>query len=77
LKGTTISIYIDKPKNNSMNISTCSQWRIMLIVHFNFEFKCTSQGFQGWNPKYRSSNIKETYGLVKVTYELVKCNVCS
>ncbi len=38
----------------------------MLVIDFNFRFNYTSQGFQGWNPTYRSSNIKETYGLVKV-----------
>jgi len=72
LGGTTIGIYIDKPKNNRRNISLSNRWRIELVVDFNFKLNCTSQGFQGWNPKYRSSNIKETYGLVKV-----KCNVCS
>jgi hypothetical protein len=58
LGGTTIGIYIDKPKNNSTNILASSQWRMMLLGDFNFRFNCTSQGFQGWNPKYRSSNIK-------------------
>lgn len=75
-RGTTIGIYIDKPKNNTKNISLSSQWTIMLVVDFNFRFNYTSRGFlrfnyisrgfQGWNPKYRSSNIKETYGLVNV-----------
>lgn len=68
LGGTTIGIYIDKPKKNSTHILASSQWRIMLVGDFNFRFNWTSRGFQGWNPKYKSSNIKKTY---------VKCNVCS
>jgi hypothetical protein len=69
LGGTTIGIY----RINQKTIAwISSQWRIMLVVDFNFRFNYTSQGFQGWNPKYGSSNIKETYGLVKV-----KCNWCS
>jgi len=51
-----------KPKSNKGNILANSQGRIIFVFDLRIIINYTSQGFQGWNPRNKWCNVKETYG---------------
>jgi hypothetical protein len=59
---TICRVVIIKPRSNKGNILANSQGGIIFVFDLRIIINYTSQGFQGWNPRNKWGNVKETYG---------------
>jgi hypothetical protein len=50
-----------KLRSNKGNISTNSQGGVAIAFDLRIMINYTSQEFQGWNPRNKWGNVKETY----------------